>query len=92
MRTECPGKDQEDIQAMQLEGKYDPLSPEDLCQQIPIGLPMVTDFVGPVLSLTVGPNCNVKGVFRMTAPILYKSMPEFPWNQIYNLALTTSSL
>ena len=92
MRAECPGKDEEDIQAMQLEEKYDPLSPEDLYQQIPIGLPMVSDFVVPVLSSAVKPNCNVEGVFRMTAPILYKSMPEFSWHQIYNLALNKSSL
>ena len=92
MRAECPGKDEEDIQAMQLEEKYDPSSPEDLYQQIPTAFPMVTDFVVPVLAKDVRPGCNVAGVFRMTVPSLYRSMPMFPWNQIRNLALTTSLL
>jgi hypothetical protein len=91
MRAECGGKDEEDIQAMLLEEKYDPSSPEDLYQQIPIGYPMVADFVVPVLATDVRLGCNVVGVFRMTLPSLYRSMHMFPWKQIYNFALTSSS-
>jgi hypothetical protein len=92
MRAVCPGKDEEDIQAMRLEAKYDPWSPEDLCQQIPVVYPTVADFVVPALPTAVRSECNVAGVFRMAVPSLYKTMPEFPWNQILNLALSTSSL
>ena len=92
MRVECPRKDDVDIQATQLEENIRPLSPEDLYKQIRIGYPMFSDFVVPVLPSAVRANCNVVGVFRMTVPYLYKVMPEFAWNQIRNLALTTSEL
>ena len=89
MWAECPVQDEKDIQAMQLEEKYDPFSPEDLFHQIPTVYPMVNDFVVSVLATDVWAGCSVAGVFRMAVPSLYRSMPMFSWEKFRNFALAT---